>query len=157
MPAANSKKIVVIGDGGFGKTSLARRLLCMEFDSKYIATVGCEVYPLHNSQIKLWDTAGQEKFGGLRNGYFINSDAAIVVYSLACAASAYRVPYWINYYHETCPGKPVIVVATSDDEVHQVEAEPEHSVVSNKNGFGIADVEQRVRALFSHNMEAADC
>ena len=40
-----------------------------------LATLGVEVYPLkfHTScgpiQFNVWDTAGQEKFGGLRDGY----------------------------------------------------------------------------------------
>ncbi len=40
-----------------------------------IATLGVEVYPLtfHTNcgtiQFNVWDTAGQEKFGGLRDGY----------------------------------------------------------------------------------------
>lgn len=45
-----------------------------EFEKKYIATVGVEVHPLqfHTNrgalQFNVWDTAGQEKFGGLRDG-----------------------------------------------------------------------------------------
>lgn len=40
-----------------------------------IATLGVEVYPLRFYtncgviQFNVWDTAGQEKFGGLRDGY----------------------------------------------------------------------------------------
>ena len=47
-----------------------------EFEKKYIATVGVEVHPLqfHTNrgalQFNVWDTAGQEKFGGLRDGLF---------------------------------------------------------------------------------------
>ena len=41
----------------------------------WIATLGVEVYPLKfytnlgPIQFNVWDTAGQEKFGGLRDGY----------------------------------------------------------------------------------------
>lgn len=47
------------------------------FEAKYIATVGVEVnrVPLFTNFGQLlfdvWDTAGQEKFGGLRDGYYI--------------------------------------------------------------------------------------
>jgi GTP-binding nuclear protein Ran len=40
-----------------------------------VATLGVEVYPLKfftnlgPIQFNVWDTAGQEKFGGLRDGY----------------------------------------------------------------------------------------
>lgn len=42
-----------------------------------IATLGVEVHPLvfHTNRgpikFNVWDTAGQEKFGGLRDGYYI--------------------------------------------------------------------------------------
>lgn len=48
-----------------------------EFEKKYVATIGVEVHPLdfHTTRGKIrfnvWDTAGQEKFGGLRDGYYI--------------------------------------------------------------------------------------
>lgn len=42
-----------------------------------LATLGVEVHPLFfntnrgNVKFNVWDTAGQEKFGGLRDGYYI--------------------------------------------------------------------------------------
>ena len=46
---------------------------------KYVATLGVEGHPLvfHTTRgpikFNVWDTAGQEKFGGLRDGYFIQA------------------------------------------------------------------------------------
>ena len=43
----------------------------------FLATLGVEVHPLtfHTTRgqirFNVWDTAGQEKFGGLRDGYYI--------------------------------------------------------------------------------------
>lgn len=67
-------KLLLVGDGGVGKTTFVKRHLTGEFEKKYIATVGVEVHPLqfHTNrgalQFNVWDTAGQEKFGGLRDG-----------------------------------------------------------------------------------------
>ena len=68
-------KLILVGDGGVGKTTFVRRHLTGEFEKRYVATLGVEVHPLlfhtNRGQIKfnVWDTAGQEQFGGLRDGY----------------------------------------------------------------------------------------
>ena len=47
----------------------------------HLATLGVEVHPLvfHTNRgpikFNVWDTAGQEKFGGLRDGYYIKGEA----------------------------------------------------------------------------------
>jgi len=70
-------KCVLVGDGGTGKTTFVKRHLTGEFEKKYVATLGVEVHPLvfyttrGVIRFNVWDTAGQEKFGGLRDGYYI--------------------------------------------------------------------------------------
>ena len=70
-------KCVLVGDGGTGKTTFVKRHLTGEFEKKYVATLGVEVHPLvfmtsrGSIRFNVWDTAGQEKFGGLRDGYYI--------------------------------------------------------------------------------------
>nr|GEW61771.1 zinc finger, CCHC-type [Tanacetum cinerariifolium] len=80
-----SFKLVIVGDGGTGmalhvtykwKTTFVKRHLTGEFEKKYEPTIGVEVHPLdfftNHGKIHFycWDTAGQEKFGGLRDGYY---------------------------------------------------------------------------------------
>ena len=49
-----------------------------------VATLGVEVHPLTFNtnrgliQFDVWDTAGQEKFGGLRDGYYIQGERLAV-------------------------------------------------------------------------------
>ena len=70
-------KLVLVGDGGTGKTTFVKRHVSGEFEKKYVATLGVEVHPLvfHTNRgairFNVWDTAGQEKLGGLRDGYYI--------------------------------------------------------------------------------------
>ena len=68
-------KLVLVGDGGVGKTTFVKRHKTGEFEKKYVATVGAEVHTLDcttdrgPSVVNVWDTAGQEKYAGLRDGY----------------------------------------------------------------------------------------
>ncbi|XP_043813776.1 GTP-binding nuclear protein Ran-3 isoform X2 [Manihot esculenta] len=80
-----SFKLVIVGDGGTGKTTFVKRHLTGEFEKKYEPTIGVEVHPLdfytNCGQIRFycWDTAGQEKFGGLRDGYYVCENIPIVL------------------------------------------------------------------------------
>ena len=61
-------KLVLVGDGGTGKTTFVKCHLTCEFEKKYVATLGVEVHPLefHTNRgpikFSVWGTAGQEKF-----------------------------------------------------------------------------------------------
>jgi len=67
-------KLLLVGDGGVGKTTFVKRHKTGEFEKKYVATMGVEVHPIpfHTNLgpiiFNCWDTAGQEKLGGLRDG-----------------------------------------------------------------------------------------
>lgn len=68
-------KLVLVGDGGVGKTTFVKRHKTGEFEKKYVPTLGAEVHPIDFVTNKgriifnVWDTAGQEKYAGLRDGY----------------------------------------------------------------------------------------
>ena len=68
-------KCLIVGCGYVGKTGFSQMLLTGELEERYIATRGAEVYKLKLNTTEgpvtfnLWDCAGQEKYGGLRDGY----------------------------------------------------------------------------------------
>jgi small GTP-binding protein len=68
-------KVLLVGDGGVGKSTFLKRHQTGEFEVKYIPTMGVSVVPLKfytnygAVQLNVWDCAGQEQFGGLRDGY----------------------------------------------------------------------------------------
>ncbi|KAI7743302.1 hypothetical protein M8C21_030716 [Ambrosia artemisiifolia] len=71
-----------------GKTTFVKRHLTGEFEKKYEPTIGVEVHPLDfftncgKIRFYCWDTAGQEKFGGLRDGYYIHGQCAIIMFDV---------------------------------------------------------------------------
>jgi len=97
----NNKKCVLVGDGGAGKTTWVKKITENTFVQRYVPTLGVEVTPLtlehpNNQQTNfdLWDTAGQEKFGGQRQGYYTQADCAIVFFDLSSRISFRNVPCW---------------------------------------------------------------
>lgn len=53
-------------------------------------------------QFDVWDTAGQEKFGGLRDGYYINGQCGIIMFDVTSRITYKNVPNW----HRMCPPDP---------------------------------------------------
>lgn len=93
-------KVVFLGDGGVGKSTLLCRHSQNRFEVVYHPTVGAEVHPLqfdtnHGKVVlNIWDTAGQEKYAGLRDGYLINAKLAVLFYSVDSKLSAKNLAFW---------------------------------------------------------------
>ena len=49
---------------------------------------------LGNIIFDVWDTAGQEKFGGLRDGYYINGQCGIIMFDVTSRITYKNVPNW---------------------------------------------------------------
>lgn len=114
-------KVLVVGDGGVGKSTLIHRHVTGEFESKYIATMGVEVHPLTfsttdgNLTLNLWDCAGQEKFRGLDKGYYIGADAAILMFDVTSRTTYNNLEFWYNRIREICPYIPIVLCGSKVD------------------------------------------
>lgn len=121
VPDIPTFKCILIGDGATGKTTFVKRHLNGEFERKYVATVGVEVHPLtfytNRGPIKfnVWDTAGQEKFGGLRDGYYVNGQCGILVFDLTSRVTYNNIPNWYRDLKRVCPLIPIVIVGNKVD------------------------------------------
>jgi len=112
---------VLVGDGGTGKTTFVKRHMTGEFEKQYIATLGVEVHPMPffttRGQIKfnVWDTAGQEKLGGLRDGYYIGGHCAIIMFDVSARITYTNVPKWYKDLTRVCEGIPIVLVGNKVD------------------------------------------
>eukprot|EP01105_Mastigella_eilhardi_P006019 TRINITY_DN17645_c0_g1_i1.p1 TRINITY_DN17645_c0_g1~~TRINITY_DN17645_c0_g1_i1.p1 ORF type:complete len:214 (-),score=63.65 TRINITY_DN17645_c0_g1_i1:204-845(-) len=116
-----SFKCVLVGDGGTGKTTFVKRHLTGEFEKKYIPTLGVEVHPLGFTtncgpiRFNVWDTAGQEKFGGLRDGYYIQGQCAIIMFDVTCRLTYKNVPNWHKDLTRVCENIPIVLCGNKVD------------------------------------------
>jgi len=112
---------VLVGDGGVGKTTFVKRHLTGEFEKKYVATLGVEVHPLAFTTnlgpitFNVWDTAGQEKFGGLRDGYYIQGQCAIIMFDVTSRITYKNVPTWHKDLVRVCENIPIVLCGNKVD------------------------------------------
>eukprot|EP00729_Bicosta_minor_P016083 gene16083-3763_t len=114
-------QLVLVGDGGTGKTTFVKRHLTGEFEKKYVATLGVDVHPLHFQTnhgpiiFNVWDTAGQEKFGGLRDGYYIQGKCAIIMFDVTARVTYKNVPNWHRDLIRVCEQIPMVLCGNKVD------------------------------------------
>ena len=87
----------------------------------YPATLGVEVHPLvfytnrGAIQFNCWDTAGQEKFGGLRDGYYIQGQCAIIMFDVTSRVTYKNVPSWHRDLVRVCENIPIVLCGNKVD------------------------------------------
>ncbi|MHA2092053.1 MAG: Rab family GTPase [Candidatus Kariarchaeaceae archaeon] len=99
-PKRNVYKLTLLGDGGVGKTSLRHRYLGEGFKQNYMATIGADFAIKRldeegNNIVQIWDLAGQPRFSIVREGYYIGTKGAILVYDISRPETFYSIPNWI--------------------------------------------------------------
>ena len=66
-------------------------------------------------KFNIWDTAGQEKLGGLREGYYIGGHCANVMFDV-CSRITYRnVPKWHKDLTRICEDVPIVLIGNKVD------------------------------------------
>jgi len=95
-------KIIVVGDGAVGKTSITVRTCHGQFDGEYLMTIGVEfgikACTTENGDIRMqiWDTAGQERFRFLQPAYYRGAHGALLVYDITRKESFNNISSWMD-------------------------------------------------------------
>jgi GTP-binding nuclear protein Ran len=111
------KKLVIIGDGGVGKTTYLNKIFTGMFTKRYFATLGVELYPFNDYII--WDTAGQTKFSGLGEDYYIGADYGIIMCSESKITQK-SIKDWYNILKRTSPNIKIIMLCNKSELDYQL-------------------------------------
>ncbi len=112
---------MLIGEGGVGKTSLLQRLMGMEFNNYYVATIGGQVHNLlvntnqGSVEFELWDTSGQELPGNLRDEYYENLHAAFLMFDLHSVTTYKEMKKWHDDVCRHHAHVPFVLIANKAD------------------------------------------
>lgn len=98
-------KVILIGDGAVGKTSIRRQYLGEGFKVDYQMTIGADlaakasdIVYAGGKQIKylIWDLAGQPRFHSVRKIYYMSAVGALVVFDMTRPESFQNIVKWMN-------------------------------------------------------------
>lgn len=120
-------KVLVIGNGGVGKTSMIRRFCKGVFTDEYKKTIGVDFLEKHqyvsalgeDVRFMLWDTAGQEEFDSLTRGYYRGAGAAVLAFSTIDRASFEAIPQWKSKVESECGDIAMALVQNKVDLLDQ--------------------------------------
>lgn len=124
IPRSKKPKIVILGDGGVGKTTYIKRFLTGEFIKSYDPTIGTQIdaLPFTTSDgkvvLEIWDCAGQEKYSGLGDGYYISADAAIIMIDLTRRITLVSAVHWYVKLMKMKPKIPIVFVGNKSDSAY---------------------------------------
>lgn len=118
-----SKKIIVVGDGGCGKTCLLIKYTENRFEKEHNVTIfENKTVPYHDTHSKkiykldLWDTAGQDDFDRLRKLCYLDSHLILICFSLDKPESFKNIEgRWKEEVDHFCKDTPRILVGLKAD------------------------------------------
>jgi len=126
-------KVIIIGPGAVGKTSLLHRFVENNFSFRYKLTIGAdflskviEGYPKPDTTCKLqiWDIGGQDRYKFLRSSFFDGANGALVVFDISRWHTYKELDDWISDLRDFA-GKdiPFILIGNKADLIEDINEE----------------------------------
>ncbi len=120
------KKVVLLGDGGVGKTSLIARYVVNKFDDKYIATIGTKVSRkdvqvvkpdlIINLRMMIWDILGQKEYSKIRSASLSGAKGVIMVGDLTRPETVQSLDsFWLKEVQGVVGAIPTVFVGNKVD------------------------------------------
>lgn len=161
-----SKKVVVLGHFGVGKTSLIRRFVTNSFSDNYKVTIGVhitkKVVEISNEStisLILWDLEGTDDLAFIRNAYLLGTHGLVFVFDVTRPSTFEHLNTDLDVVRTKVPNTPLIVVGNKSDLVEVDELDvlfKENSlsvdfVTSAKTGETVDDLFVKMATLLNED------
>ncbi len=116
-----SKKVILTGSFGVGKTSLFNQFVYNRFNDKYLTTIGVKVNKKvitvdgKDISLLLWDIAGEVNQDKVPTSYFLGASGIIYVFDLSRPLTYKNLEADIKYLKNLLPGGNIKVVGNKKD------------------------------------------
>ena len=111
-------KIGFLGDASVGKTCIISRFINNTFDKEKPCTVSAyfeskklKIDPFNEADLKIWDTAGNEKYRSLAKNYLRDSDGIVFVFDLSNKTSFDDLDSWVDEIKDIVDEEAVRILA----------------------------------------------
>lgn len=162
-------KMILVGEGAVGKTSIVKKLVYDEFDSAQTMTEGISIEPWtipivkdnENIDIRLniWDFGGQGIYHATHQLFFTKRSIYLLTINARRGEQESQMEYWLKIIESFGEDAPIIIVTNKID-VHPLELNEnkllrEHEnlaaivYTSCKNGDGIQDLYDAIQKTTS--------
>ncbi|XP_033339078.1 uncharacterized protein LOC117227706 [Megalopta genalis] len=118
-------KVVALGFQGVGKTSIICRYINKTLSERSHPTIGACYHTCYltveNTRIvlKVWDTAGQEKFRSMAPMYYRSANAAMLVFDLTQYDTFTAMKEWVTELHKHVENSIVLVVIGNKSDLEE--------------------------------------
>ena len=117
-----SKKVLLLGHFGVGKTSLIRRFVSDSFSDNYKVTIGVhitkKVVDLSSGtrlSMILWDLEGTDELHLIRNAYLMGTHGVIFVFDVSRPATFQNIDRDLGIISDKIPKAPLLIVGNKLD------------------------------------------
>lgn len=116
-----SRKVILTGSFGVGKTSLFNRFVYDQFDEKYLTTIGVKVNKKQievngeEMSILLWDIAGEVSQDKVPVSYFLGATGIFYVFDLTRPSTHKNIVTDLSYLKSIVPDAVIKIVANKKD------------------------------------------
>ena len=134
--------IITLGESSVEKSSIINRYVENNFDYNFVSTLGVDFRKKNiningeDIRLKIWDTAGQEKFRSIQKQYYRNSDGILLVFDVTKFETFNVLEEWINSIkNQTSNDIIVVLVGNKIDLNNKVISDDDIKNFANDNKF----------------------